>query len=68
MYYKYNKVLYNRTELTQKRGSKCIDSIAVTESLFNFVEGYQLLEVNKVLDIDHRSYIVNLNLEEYFQE
>jgi len=41
----------------QKRGSKCIDLIAVMHRLHLFIKGCKLLEINEVIDTDYRSYI-----------
>ena len=53
---------------THSRGSKCIDSIAVTPSVRNHMEGSRLFETNEIENTDHRSYAVDINLEEHFQE
>ena len=34
----------------------------------NFVEGSILIESYKIILLDHRRYIVNVNLEDYFKE
>ena len=48
-------------------GSKPIDSIVAIPYIMDSIEGYKLLEANKVLLIDHRLYLVNINLEQYFK-
>ena len=53
---------------TQKRESNSIDSMAVSPNLMKYMEGYRLLKINKVIAMDHRSYIIDINFEEYFQE
>jgi len=55
-------------DLTQKRGSKSIDSVAVLENLMTYIEGYKLLETNEVISTDHRLFIIDINLEDYFAE
>ena len=53
---------------TQKRDSKSIDSIAVLENLITHIKGYKLLETNEVISTDYRSFIIDINLEDYFTE
>ena len=48
-------------------GSKCIDTIAVSDSILAFVEGYKVYKVNEILDTDHQGYIIDINLIEYFK-
>ena len=57
-----------RMDLTQKRGFNSINSIAVSLNLMKYVEGCKLLEINEVIATDYRSYIIDINFEEYFQE
>ena len=47
-----------------RRGSKCIDSIVTTSTIIQYVESSLLKERNKVVDTDHRSFIVDINLED----
>jgi hypothetical protein len=44
-------------------GSRCIDSIAVSYNLIEFVEGSKLYETNKIINTDNRSYVIDLNIE-----
>ena len=63
MHYKYNNIEYENLDLIQKRGSKYIDSIVTTETLFNFVEGCKLFEFDEVVATDYRLYVIDINLE-----
>ena len=48
--------------------STLIDSIAVTNGILEYVEGYKLLGNNDIAYSDHRAYVVDIALEEYFSE
>ena len=47
-------------------GSKEIDAITMTETILDFVNGYMLINYNKIKKLDHHGFIVNIALEEYF--
>jgi len=49
-----------------KRGSRPIDTIAVSPGLIDILEEYVLLEINDIVILDYRSYIIDLNLQRYF--
>ena len=53
-------------DLTFIRGSKCINSIVATYSLLDFVEGSKLLEAYEITITDYRSFIIDINMERYF--
>jgi hypothetical protein len=41
--------------------------VAIPEIL-QWIEGSQLCEVNEIIDIDHRLYVIDINLKGYFNE
>ena len=43
-------------------------TIAASESILLFVEGCRLHEINEILDTDHRRYVVDIDLKEYFDQ
>jgi len=45
-----------------------IDSIAVTNGILEYVEGCKLLGNNKIVYSNHRAYVVDIVIEEYFLE
>ena len=49
-------------------GSKCIDSIIATSNILRYIEGSTLLEIDEIIDIDHRAYLIDINLSQYFEE
>ena len=53
---------------TYKNRSKPIDSIAATSGLIEYVDGYKLLGYNDVVESDHRSYMIEIAIEDYFNE
>ena len=48
------------------RGSRLIDSIAVSEGLVEFIQGSKLLPYNEIVWSDYRDYAIDVNFEEYF--
>ena len=64
--------MHNNTELdcfdnAYRDKSKPIDSIIVTPNIMEHIRGYKLLEVNKVVIIDYRLCLININFEIYFK-
>ena len=53
---------------TYIKGSNPIDSIVVTDRVLEYIEGSSLLHHNEIIPSDHRSYIVDFNAEDYFDE
>ena len=64
----FNRIEVSQTDHTNNRGTKCIDSIVVTPNLRKQIEGSRLFEKNEIVNTEHRSYVVDINLEEDFQE
>ena len=58
----------NELDNTHKNGTKCIDTVAATDNILSFVEGCILCETNKILNTDHRGYMVGINFNNYFEE
>ena len=50
------------------RRSAPIDSIAMTSRIMSCAEGAQLLDKDDTVISDCRSYLLNLNIEEYFND
>ena len=63
-----NDVQINQIGKTYKNGSKPIDSIAATSGILEFIDGCELLGYNEVVETDHRSYVIDISLEEYFND
>ena len=53
---------------TFENGSKCIDIVLASEGMLEIVEGKKLIEWNKIIDYDHRDFLKDINLKEYFDE
>ena len=45
-----------------------IDSIAVTQGILEYIEECTLLSHNEIIPSNHRAYMVDINMEEYFQD
>ena len=50
------------------RGSTPIDTIAISHGAMKYVEGSRLMECNKIIFTDYRAYIVDVNLNDYFDD
>ena len=53
---------------TNKRGSLPIDTIAVSEGILEYIKGCKLLSYAEIVMLDHQSYVIDVNLEEYFED
>ena len=49
-------------------GTKCINSLTVSDGIIPFLEGLALFEISKTMRSDYRAYVIDLNLEAYFEE
>ena len=45
-----------------------IDSVAISVGAIQCIEGCQLLEYHDIVMSDYKAYLIDFNLEEYFQE
>ena len=63
----YNNIPLNQLDNAHVRGSVPIDSIAISSRLMSHVERIKLLERNEVVTSDHRAYLLDVNVEEYFE-
>ena len=63
-----NGIELKEMDHTHSRGTKCIDSIAATSNVRKHIEGCSLYETNEIINTDHRSHVIDVNLEEYFLE
>ena len=68
MHQAFNEIELNKMDKIEIHGSKLIDIVAASYGVLEYVKGYQLLEHNEIIFIDYRSYIIDVNLEEYFKE
>ena len=66
VYSKINNVMITQLDKTYKRGSRAIDSIAALFGIMQYIEGYKLLEYNKIVESDYRVYMIDVAIEEYF--
>ena len=48
-------------------GSKCINLIAIIPGLINFIDSCIIIDFNEIILSDHRGYLIDLGLEEYFK-
>jgi len=51
---------------TYIKGLKCIEFMAATSSLINFIEKGEIINYNQIIYSDHRGYLIDINLEQYF--
>jgi len=65
---RHNRINLNNLNRTNKRGSVPIDTIVATEGIISYVEGCKILSFEEIVFSDHRSYVIDVNLEEYFED
>ena len=68
VYKRFNNIESYQLDNIHKEGSKCIDSIVVSIGIMEYVEGYQLMNYNDIVELDHRAYIIDVAIGEYFDE
>ena len=51
---------------THKQGSKYINIAAVFHGLLEYEKGCKLIEFKKTINSNHRGYLINLDIVEYF--
>jgi len=39
-----------------------------TEGIISYIEGCKMLSFEEIVFSDHRSYVIDINLEEYFED
>jgi len=62
-----NKVEENKRDNTYKNGQKQIDVILGTEPILQATRGSKIIDFNEVIITDHRGFIFNVDINEYFE-
>ena len=62
----FNNVPFHQIGRTYKHGSRTIDSIAATPGVIDYVDGCKLLDYNEIVESDHKAYVIDIALEDYF--
>jgi len=63
---KINNIRMDQMDKMHKSGSKPIDSFAASAGVLEYIEGCMLLDYNDIFETDHRGYMVDVVLDEYF--
>ena len=63
-----NHIEISQMDNTNVKGSYPIDSIAASSEISEYIEGCQMVDHNEIIYIDHRGYMVDINLEDYFND
>jgi len=63
----------NNVELEQMcktyvHGSSPIDAIYASNGIMEYVDGCKILDNNEIVEADHRGYLIDIALEEYFED
>ena len=56
----------NRDSIYQY-GSNYIDIVAVSTNLLEFIDECSIVNFNQIIITDHREFLVDMNLEDFFQ-
>ena len=51
-----------------QNGIKCTDTVVVRQNLLYFAERSILLETNKIILTNYRAFLIDMNLENYFED
>ena len=51
---------------THIKGTKQIDAVMTTTNLLEVVQGSRMVDSKEITDSDHRGFIVDINVKEYF--
>ena len=68
IHHKVNNVELRELDKTYKNGSSPIDSIVALSSIMEYVVGYHLINYNEIVERDYQAYVIDINIEEYFDE
>jgi len=63
-----NNIELNDMDKTYINGRFQIDSIAASNGIMNYIEGCQVVDNNEIIHTDHRGYVIDVNLQEYFDD
>lgn len=63
-----NNVELHQMGKTYIHGSKMIDAVYVMNGLMEYVEGCKLIGNNEIVEGDHRGYVIDIALEDYFED
>ena len=63
-----NVIEIKEMDHTHSRGTKCIGSFAETCNVRKHIEGCSIYQTNEIINTDHRSHAIDVNLEDYFLE
>ena len=63
-----NKIKIDKMDKTNVNSRLLIDSITASYRIKNYTEGCQMVKNNEIVCTNHREYIINTNLEEYFND
>ena len=63
-----NNVQINQIGKTYIHGSNPIDSLATSQGIIDYIDRCKLLSNNDIIELDHYSYIIDVALEDYFDD
>ena len=63
VYQSFNYIEVEDLDGTYKRSSNCLDLIAASQDIIQYIEGSKILEVNEVVNTNYRSYLIDVNFE-----
>lgn len=53
---------------TYIHGSSPIDAVYASNGIMDYVDGCKILPNNEIIEADHRSYLIDIALDEYFED
>ena len=67
IHYIFNQIEFQQMDNTYLTRLRPIKIVAVSPNLIECIEGYKILEVNDIIITDYRLYIIDINLERYYE-
>jgi len=62
-YHMFNQIEMQQMDNAHITRSKPADTVVVSLNLIEYAKGCKLLETNKIIATDYRSYLINVNLK-----
>ena len=63
-----DNIQINKINKTCVHGLSIVDSLATSTGIIEYIDGCKILRHNEIAKLDHMSYLVDILLEEYFQD
>ena len=66
IHHAFNNIPLDKMDNTHQKGSKPLDTIAISLEIIECIEECLIIETNEIIIIDHHLCLVDINFENYF--